>query len=128
MDVKVRRAIKHNGKRYAVGQVIEGIDVGDAKRLIQLGAAEETVIVISSEIDDDLNPSRDLGLNDGEDGDELTDQEVVKLIDEHFKLDVLKDEADSLGIEFPGNISKTKLIAHIIEEGHENHFLDQIPE
>lgn len=141
-NLKVHKSIKHNGVIYMPGEVIEGVEKTHARRLVNLNAAIFIGESIQSHNDDDLgNPGKENKLKTGDSNDEndddlgglpgideLTDEEVINLIDDHFKLDLLKEEATSIGMEFAGNISKTKLIQQILDEEKEQHFLDQIPE
>lgn len=148
MNLQALKPIKHNGKRYKVGEIIENIDEKQAKRLINLGAATNTVAVSSvidqkvedhsqnqssiDNLDGNTNSSKvdknsvddELGSGD----DLLSDEEVFKLIWDGFKLEELKEQATDLKLEFAGNISKTDLINLIIEKEKEDHFLDQIDE
>lgn len=146
MKLQALKPIKHNGKRFKTGETLEVKDKKQAQRLINLGAATNMVAV--SFVDDaanDLNINENLDSNkssdDSEDttgtenseedelgsGDDLlTDEEVFQQIWDGFKLEVLKEEAAELKLEFSGNISKTDLINLIIEKEKEEHFLDQI--
>lgn len=140
--LKARKRIKHNGEFYEPGELIEGVEQNHAQRLVNLNAATFVGESVSVDDEDDLKkPGEENNQNDGDsddnDGDDLsglpgiedlTDDEVINLIDKHFKLDPLKEEAASIGMEFAGNISKLKLIQQILDEEKEQHFLDQIPE
>lgn len=140
--LKARKRIKHDGEFYEPGDLIEGVEQFHAQRLVNLNAATFVGESVSVDDEDDLKkPGEENNQNDGDsddnDGDDLgglpgiddlTDEEVIKLIDEHFKLELLKEEAASIGMEFAGNISKSKLIQQILNEEKEQYFLDQIPE
>lgn len=140
--LKARKRIKHNGEFYEPGDLIKGVEQTHAQRLVNLNAATFVGESFSVNDEEDLKvPGEENNQNDGDsndnDGDDLgglpgiedlTDEEVTNLIDEHFKLDPLKEEAASIGMEFAGNISKSKLIQQILAEEKEQHFLDQIPE
>lgn len=139
--LKARKRIKHNGEFYEPGELIEGVEQAHAQRLVNLNAATFDVESIPSDDEDNFkktgegNSQNDSDSNDNDDDlgglpgiDEITDEEVAELIDKHFKLDSLKEEASEIGLQFAGNISKTSLIQLILEEEKEQHFLDQIPE
>lgn len=140
--LKAIKRIKHNGKVYEPGKEIKGVEQAHAQRLVNLNAATFVGESIPVADEDDLKkPGEEKNQNDGNpiDNDvddlgglpgieDLTDDEVINLIDDHFKLDLLKEEAASIGMEFAGNISKSKLIQQILDEEKEQHFLDQIPE
>lgn len=139
--LKAVKRIKHNGEFYEPGDVIKGVEQAHAQRLVNLNAASFIHGVTEALDDEDLgNPENKDNSNEDDpnvdnDGlgglpgiEDLTDEEVVNLIDDHFKLDLLKEEAASIGMKFAGNISKTNLINQILDEEKEQHFLDQIPE
>lgn len=127
MKLRALQRIKHDGKRYEKNDLLHVEDTKLAQRLINLCAAVAEGV---SEL-----PQTHLQSDDGQNNsdnnvseEEMTDEEVAELLDKHFKPDVLKDDAKELGLEFAGNIGKKKLIELIIQNGLENHFLDQIPE
>lgn len=140
--LKAIKRIKHNGEFYKPDELIKGVEKDHAQRLVNLNAATfvgESIPVVDE--DDLKKPGEEKNQSDGDsidnDGDDLgglpgiddlTDEEVINLIDDHFKLEPLKEEAASIGMEFAGNISKSKLIQQILDEEKEQHFLDQIPE
>lgn len=149
MKLQALKPIKHNGKRYKVGETVENVNNEQAQRLINLGAATNMVAVsFVDESNNDLNNNGNLDSNNrsndskditgaesktlddelGSGDDLLTDEEVFQQIWDGFKLEVLKDEAAELNLEFTGNISKTDLINLIIEKEKEDHFLDLIEE
>lgn len=126
MKLRALQRIKHDGKRYEKNDLLKVEDTKLAQRLINLGAAVAEGVSESPETH--LQLDTDQINSENELPEELTDEEVAELLDQHFKPDVLKDEAKDLGLEFAGNIGKKKLIELIIKNGFENHFLDQIPE
>lgn len=149
MKLQALKPIKHDGKRYKVGETVEVKDKKQAQRLINLRAAIIMVAVsFVDESNNGLNNNGNLDSNNSSDdskdttgtegnseddelgsGDDLlTDEEVFQQIWDGFKLEVLKEEAAELNLEFPGNISKTDLIKLIIEKEKEDHFLDLIEE
>jgi hypothetical protein len=143
MKVRALKSIKHNGKRYKIGDDLT-VDEEFAERLINLGAA--TVFVAVSDIsdqekdslgatsnqkgNDNLNKSDGIFTDDelGAPDDIMSDEEVYQLIWDEFKLDNLKEQAAEIGLEFAGNITKGDLINLIINKEKENYFLEQIPE
>lgn len=95
--IQVNSKVTHNGKAYRSGDIIEDIDKEAATRLVNLGVA----LFVSTT------------LKETEDIPENTDYTEL---DQAYNYEDLKTLAKELGIEFPGNISKTKLIDKIIEE------------
>lgn len=137
VTLQARTRIKHDGKQYLPGELVKGVELAHAQRLVNLNAAIFTHEAILADEDDLKTPNNtkndgDLDIEDDLGGlsgiDDMTDEEVAALIDKHFKLDLLKEEAADIGMQFPGNISKTNLIELILEEEQEQHFLDLIPE
>ncbi|WP_313891128.1 hypothetical protein [Psychrobacillus sp.] len=137
MNLIALKRIKHNGKRFERNQILIEVDDSSSKRLLNLNAAKVTNETITSFPSKETTESEHgessmpiTGLDDGlgSPEDALTDDQVFNLINDHFKLDILRGEAKSLELEFAGNISKQNLINLIIEKELEEHFLDQIPE
>lgn len=99
--IKLLEKVQHNHDKFDVGDIIQEINKDDAKRLVDLGVAffvsENGVPVEHTEIEEtpeDGNP------------------EELQLIDYQD----LKEIASELGLTFPGNISKEKLINLIVKE------------
>lgn len=100
--IKVNSKVTHNGKTYRNGDNIEDIDKEAATRLVNLGVALFVTVILKETEDtpEDITP---------ETSDYLE-------LDQAYGYEELKELAKEVGIKFPGNISKTKLIDKIIEE------------
>jgi hypothetical protein len=96
--IELTEKIRHNGKVYSSGGVIKNIEKEEAKRLVELGVA----FFVSAEVETD---------------------DYSELLDKAFNADELKEVSKEIGLEFPGNISKGKLIEKIIDEGLEEDVL-----
>lgn len=127
MSVKVLFSVRHNGKDYGTGSVIENINDADANRLINLGVAYRDVNqkTPSSHIEKkDKNPP----LNDEGGGKSelpLTEEEEVTAdLDEAYTLDELKERANEIELGFKSSISKKELISLIISTNRVDEFLD----
>lgn len=101
--IQVNSKVTHNGKSYQSGDVIEDIDKEAATRLVNLGVAL-FVSTIFKETEDTLENT------------EVPETSDYDEIDQEYNYEELKTLAKEVGIEFPGNISKAKLIDKIIEE------------
>ena len=126
MPFKVLTDLEHDGVHYESGSIIPDKKIAkkDLKRLIKLQVVEttsESVFVEKPEIEND--PPKDVGDLQGAE-DLMTDEEVYQEIDEGFGYPELKREAEELGLEFAGNISKKDLIQLIIDNEKDDHFLD----
>ena len=114
------KRLKHNGERYEKGAFIDGqeLDEQSAKRLLFLNVIQKSFKEEGSgEVVDEnagLNPSISV---------KETTEEILDL---NFKLDELKEGAEELKIDFPGNIAKKKLIDLIVEKGKQDYFLEQL--
>ncbi|WP_312908046.1 hypothetical protein [Tissierella praeacuta] len=96
------RVIKHKIKvgdiEYGIGEVIEGLSKEEEDRLVVEGYAEGVKVIVQKSVE-----------GNGEETD-------IKLqLDENFNATELKEAAQAVGLEFPGNISKANLIEQIIE-------------
>lgn len=101
--IQANSKVTHNGRSYQNGDIIEDIDQEAATRLVNLGVAFFLSVILKETEDDPENT----GIPETSDYAEL---------DQAYNYEELKTLAKELGIEFPGNISKTKLIDKIIEE------------
>jgi hypothetical protein len=120
MKYRAIKRIKHDGKRYAVGESLEIEDVAAAKRLVALGA------VIAEGVSDTLDTKTN---KEPTDEDELTDEEVFTMIDEGFTLEIIKAEMIGLDLELPKSVkNKGDIIKFIIEQEVDEHFLDLLEE
>ena len=114
------KRLKHNGERYEKGAFIDGqeLDEQSAKRLLFLNVIQKSFKEESSgEVVDENS-----GLNPNISVKETTEE----ILDLNFKLDELKEGAEELNIDFPGNIAKKKLIDLIVEQGKQDYFLEQL--
>ncbi|MNW69802.1 hypothetical protein D3C74_489030 [compost metagenome] len=57
---------------------------------------------------------------------EVVEETVAETLDLNFELDELKDGAKQQGLEWKGNISKSNIIALIVENDKTAYFLDQL--
>lgn len=101
--IQVNSKVTHNGKAYRNGDIIEDIDKEAATRLVNLGVA----LLVSTILKETEDIPESTDVPETSDYDEL---------DQAYGYEELKTLAKEVGIEFPGNISKTKLIDKIIEE------------
>ena len=118
MAIEVKDRVRHNGKTYMAGEIIEEIKKADADRLVDIGVAsflrEHTVSQPVTGGDTSNKPSFS-----------PEEEEDSKALDEEFSLVELKEEAVKVGIEFKGTITKKELITLIIEQGKVAEFFDE---
>ena len=114
------KRLKHNGERYEKGAFIDGqeLDEQSAKRLLFLNVIQKSF----REEGNDEVVDENSGLNPSINVKETTEE----ILDLNFKLDELKEGAEELNIDFPGNIAKKKLIDLIVEQGKQDYFLEQL--
>lgn len=111
MAIKVNSIIRHNGKFYFDGDIIEDINKEEARRLIEKKLGEEISIEVSKpKSEDSLGPV----------------ETVEETLDINFNTTELKNGAEEQGLEFKNNISKKDLIALIVQEEKTDYFLDQL--
>lgn len=118
----VLKRLRHNGERYEKDAFIneQDLDEQSAKRLLFLKVIRKSF----REEDGDEIVDENSGLNPNINANETTEE----TLDLNFKLDELKEGAEELNIDFPGNIAKKKLIDLIVAQGKENYFLEQLEE
>jgi len=92
----VKERIRHNGVDYEEDDEIVNIDITEAERLVKLGVA----FFMRQGIP--LQNIEDIKLDKRE------------LLDNAFNATELKEAAQEVGLEFPGNISKVNLIELIV--------------
>lgn len=109
--IQVNSKVTHNGRAYQSGDIIEDIEKEAATRLVNLGVAFFVSVILKETEDDPENT----GVPETSDYAEL---------DQAYKYEDLKTLAKEVGMEFPGNISKAKLIDKIIEEDKVDLFFD----
>lgn len=90
--IKAKEMIRHNGVLYEADSVIKDISPKEAERLVKLGVA----FFIEETSNEDTNTGFRVRL------------------DENFNATELKEAAQEVGLEFPGNIKKADLIELII--------------
>lgn len=120
----VKSVIRHNGERYKKGDFIPNnvLDEQSSKRLLFLNVVSKAVQ--ESEETIEAVPPVDPG---GEDSGGKNDGETIEeILDMNFELDELKDGAKAIGLAFAPNLGKPKLISLIIENEHQDYFLDQL--
>ncbi len=116
---KVLSSLRHNGSRYGSGDFLEesSISEKESARLLHLGvitaAVKEAETVIPT-------IKESIGTNLSE------DETIEKTLDLNFDLDELKEGAKKQGLEWKGNISKSNIIALIVENNKTEYFLDQL--
>lgn len=118
----VLKRLRHNGERYEKDAFIneQDLDEQSAKRLLFLNVIRKSF----REEDGNEIVDENSGLNPNINVNETTEE----TLDLNFKLDELKEGAEELNIDFPGNIAKKKLIDLIVAQGKENYFLEQLEE
>lgn len=116
----VLKRLRHNGERYEKDAFIneQELDEQSAKRLLFLNVIQKSF----KDEDGEEIVNENTGLNP-----KIDDKETPgEILDLNFKLDELKEGAEELKLDFPGNIAKKKLIDLIVAEGKENYFLEQL--
>ncbi|WP_121614786.1 hypothetical protein [Virgibacillus halodenitrificans] len=95
--IKLNEQVTHNGKTYEAGEQLNDVNKKQAQRLVDLGVA-----FFMGEVSKEppKNPEHD--------------QEVLKEELDTIEYGDLKEVAKAVELEFPGNISKAKLIDLII--------------
>lgn len=93
VNIKAIDNIRHNGTLYRDGDIIENINIKEAERLVDLKVALFT----------------------GEISSEYKEPDLRVQLDENFNATELKEAAQEVGLEFPGNIKKADLIDLIIK-------------
>jgi flagellar biosynthesis/type III secretory pathway M-ring protein FliF/YscJ len=111
LGVKVINTVRHDGKIYEAGQIIQKISDDQAKRLTDMGVA---FFVDQKEASE--TPSV-----------QLTDEQkqIYADLDTAYGYDELKQVAANVGMTFKGNISKKDLILQIISENKVGEFLEE---
>ena len=120
----VKSTIRHDGKRYKKGDFIDAeiLDEQSAKRLLFLNVVSKAVKEDESEIIPDQT-----GHDKKLDGETPPGEETInEILDTNFELDELKEGAKEVGLTFAANLGKPKLIALIVENEKQDHFLDQL--
>ncbi|MEA0556462.1 hypothetical protein U1P98_23190 [Lysinibacillus irui] len=116
---KVLSPLRHNGERYYLGDFLSesAITEKESARLLKLG-------IVTSVIKEDaiVTPT----VKDLDETNVLEEEPIEKTLDLNFELDELKDGAKQQGLEWKGNISKSNIIALIVENDKTAYFLDQL--
>ncbi|MEY9975739.1 hypothetical protein [Lysinibacillus sp. RC79] len=116
---KVLSSLRHNGKRYHIDDFLEesAITENESARLLKLGVVTAVVKEDATVIPTVKEPTE---TNVHE------DEPIEKTLDLNFELDELKDGAKKQGLDWKGNISKSNVIALIVENDKTAYFLDQL--
>jgi|GEM_PF-1111608 len=114
--------LRHKGKYYKKGDTIDSrlLNPNQQKQLVKKG-----VITLPSDYSTVLNDDNE-EIDDNNNKTPDGEESIEEILDLNFEWDELKEEAKSIGLEWKGNISKENLIKLIIENGEENHFLEQL--
>lgn len=103
--IKLLEKVRHNEQSYEIGDIIHKIKENDAKQLVDLEVAffvSNNGVPVEKQEANHTKEAKDDG-----------DPEELQLIDYQD----LKEIAGEVGLTFPGNISKEKLINLIVQEG-----------
>lgn len=113
MIIEVKTRVRHNGKIYSPGSVIEHIKQDEAKRLVDLGDASfvRTIPAVQDAGGQESEPP-------------VFDESVVEEFKEVYEYAELKKTAAEVGLEFPGNISFKDLVKLIVEQNKVNEFFE----
>lgn len=116
---KVLSSLRHNGERYYLGDFLAASAIAEKEsaRLLKLGVVTAVV-----KEDETVIPT----VKEPTETNVLEDEPIEKTLDLNFELDELKDGAKQQGLEWKGNISKSNIIALILENDKTAYFLDQL--
>lgn len=106
--IKLNGNVTHDKVEYKTGETIENIDKAAATRLVNLGVA-----VFISDILQEIGKVEVIESHDAEE------------LDSTYEYSDLKELAKEIGMEFPNNITKAKLIEQIIYEDKVEQFFEQ---
>lgn len=114
MEIELKSNVRHNGKLYKAGDIIENISEGEAKRLVKLGDAFFIGKRNSKNVDPAPPPP-----------DKKLDENLLKDFKDAYEYPELKEAAAEIGLEFPGNISFEKLVQLIIDNDKVDEFFEE---
>lgn len=114
--IRALETIRHNKTVYQKGSLLDGLADGEAKRLVNLKAAE---YVISPDEELNIQTARQELKIDAE-----LFEEYRAALDEEYNAEELSREAKEVGVDLTGATTKKAMIAAIINQGKADELLE----
>jgi hypothetical protein len=115
--IRAKHSIRHNGKEYKKGAILDGLKPKEEKRLVSLKAAEYV-----------LSPEEELKKQQvANDKVVISEEEFTELrdaLEDEYNYDDLKRAAKEAGVDLTNATKKDDIIAAIINQGKADELLE----